>query len=73
MNNYHLYLYCFCMKVVLPTFILEKRSLLEMFADCMCHPDIFIRRVVYEECIDMILCMVIVCLDMNCSIDIKYM
>ncbi|XP_076471289.1 oxysterol-binding protein-related protein 11-like isoform X2 [Babylonia areolata] len=30
-------------KVVLPTFILEKRSLLEMFADCMAHPDIFLR------------------------------
>ncbi|KAL3842770.1 hypothetical protein ACJMK2_020756 [Sinanodonta woodiana] len=30
-------------KVVLPTFILERRSLLEMFADCMAHPDIFLR------------------------------
>ena len=30
-------------QVVLPTFILEKRSLLEMFADCMAHPDQFIR------------------------------
>lgn len=30
-------------KVVLPTFILEKRSLLEMFADCMAHPDLFLR------------------------------
>lgn len=30
-------------KVVLPTFILEKRSLLEMFADCMAHPDIFLK------------------------------
>ncbi|KAF6030802.1 OSBPL10 [Bugula neritina] len=30
-------------KVVLPTFILEKRSLLEMFADCMAHPDTFLR------------------------------
>nr|KAG5698631.1 hypothetical protein BaRGS_003145 [Batillaria attramentaria] len=29
-------------KVVLPTFILERRSLLEMFADCMAHPDIFL-------------------------------
>ncbi|WAR03629.1 OSB11-like protein [Mya arenaria] len=26
-------------KVVLPTFILERRSLLELFADCMAHPD----------------------------------
>lgn len=32
-----------CLKVVLPTFILEKRSLLEMFADCMAHPDLFLR------------------------------
>lgn len=30
-------------QVVLPTFILERRSLLEMFADCMAHPDIFVR------------------------------
>ncbi|XP_041366890.1 oxysterol-binding protein-related protein 11-like [Gigantopelta aegis] len=30
-------------KVVLPTFILEKRSLLELFADCMAHPDTFLR------------------------------
>ncbi|XP_070564872.1 oxysterol-binding protein-related protein 11-like isoform X2 [Ptychodera flava] len=30
-------------KVVLPTFILEKRSLLEMFADFMSHPDMFLR------------------------------
>ncbi|KAK2164135.1 hypothetical protein LSH36_68g05061 [Paralvinella palmiformis] len=29
-------------KVVLPTFILEKRSLLEMFADFFAHPDIFV-------------------------------
>ena len=28
-------------KIVLPTFILEKRSLLEMYADFMAHPDIF--------------------------------
>jgi hypothetical protein len=28
--------------VVLPTFILEKRSLLEMFADCMGHPQLFV-------------------------------
>ncbi|KAJ9586004.1 hypothetical protein L9F63_020342 [Diploptera punctata] len=32
-------------RVVLPTFILEKRSLLEMFADCMGHPHLFIRLV----------------------------
>ena len=30
-------------KVVLPTFILEKRSLLELFADCMAHPQLFLR------------------------------
>ncbi|XP_077866414.1 oxysterol-binding protein-related protein 11-like [Saccoglossus kowalevskii] len=30
-------------KVVLPTFILERRSLLEMFADFMSHPDMFLR------------------------------
>ncbi|ESN94811.1 hypothetical protein HELRODRAFT_87651, partial [Helobdella robusta] len=30
-------------KVVLPTFILERRSLLEMFADCMAHPALFIK------------------------------
>lgn len=28
-------------KVVLPTFILERRSLLEMFADFFAHPDAF--------------------------------
>lgn len=28
-------------KVVLPTFILEKRSLLEMYADFFAHPDMF--------------------------------
>ncbi|XP_072015596.1 oxysterol-binding protein-related protein 11-like isoform X2 [Amphiura filiformis] len=30
-------------RVVLPTFILEKRSLLEMYADFMAHPDMFVR------------------------------
>ncbi|XP_078334973.1 oxysterol-binding protein-related protein 11-like isoform X2 [Crassostrea virginica] len=30
-------------KVVLPTFILERRSLLEMFADCMAHPEMFLK------------------------------
>jgi hypothetical protein len=29
-------------RVVLPTFILEERSLLEMFADCMGHPQLFV-------------------------------
>ena len=28
-------------KIVLPTFILEKRSLLEMYAEFLAHPDIF--------------------------------
>lgn len=30
-------------KVVLPTFILERRSLLEMYADYFAHPDLFTR------------------------------
>lgn len=30
------------MQVVLPTFILEKRSLLEMYADFMAHPDLLL-------------------------------
>ncbi|XP_041358161.1 oxysterol-binding protein-related protein 9-like isoform X2 [Gigantopelta aegis] len=30
-------------KVVLPTFILERRSLLEMFADFFAHPDLFVK------------------------------
>ena len=29
-------------KIVLPTFILERRSLLEMFADFLAHPDLFV-------------------------------
>lgn len=29
-------------RVTLPTFILEKRSLLEMYADFMAHPDLFV-------------------------------
>jgi len=29
-------------KVVLPTFILERRSLLEMYADFFAHPDFFV-------------------------------
>ena len=29
-------------KIVLPTFILEKRSLLEMYADFLAHPDLFV-------------------------------
>ncbi|KAK7100042.1 oxysterol-binding protein-related protein 9-like isoform X2 [Littorina saxatilis] len=32
-------------KVVLPTFILERRSLLEMYADFFAHPDLFIQIV----------------------------
>eukprot|EP00105_Crassostrea_gigas_P005452 XP_011419068.1 PREDICTED: oxysterol-binding protein-related protein 9-like isoform X1 [Crassostrea gigas] len=32
-------------KVVLPTFILERRSLLEMYADFFAHPDLFVRIV----------------------------
>lgn len=30
-------------KVALPTFILEKRSLLEMYADYLAHPDLFLK------------------------------
>jgi oxysterol-binding protein-related protein 9/10/11 len=29
-------------KVALPTFILERRSLLEMYADYFAHPDVFV-------------------------------
>ena len=29
-------------RIVLPTFILERRSLLEMFADFIAHPDLFV-------------------------------
>lgn len=28
-------------RIVLPTFILEKRSLLEMYAEFLSHPDLF--------------------------------
>lgn len=35
-------------KVVLPTFILERRSLLEMYADFFAHPDLFSSIVDYE-------------------------
>lgn len=30
-------------KIPLPTFILERRSLLEMYADFFCHPDLFVK------------------------------
>lgn len=30
-------------RVVLPTFILERRSLLEMYADYFAHPDLFVK------------------------------
>ena len=30
-------------KITLPTFILERRSLLEMYADFFAHPDLFVR------------------------------
>ncbi|KAK7586239.1 hypothetical protein V9T40_004115 [Parthenolecanium corni] len=35
-------------KVVLPTFILERRSLLEMYADCFAHPDVFLKAAELE-------------------------
>lgn len=36
-------------KVVLPTFILERRSLLEMYADYFAHPDLFIKIAEFKE------------------------
>ncbi|XP_069794749.1 oxysterol-binding protein-related protein 9 isoform X13 [Narcine bancroftii] len=36
-------------KVVLPTFILERRSLLEMYADFFAHPDLFVSIVDHTE------------------------
>lgn len=36
-------------KVVLPTFILERRSLLEMYADFFAHPDIFVSIPDFED------------------------
>ena len=30
-------------RIVLPTFILERRSLLEMYAELFAHPDLFSR------------------------------
>lgn len=37
-------------KVVLPTFILERRSLLEMYADYFAHPDLFLKCVKRATC-----------------------
>lgn len=36
-------------KVALPTFILERRSLLEMYADYFTHPDQFVRYILYNK------------------------
>ncbi|CAG9804550.1 unnamed protein product [Chironomus riparius] len=36
-------------KVVLPTFILERRSLLEMYADYFAHPDLFIKIAEHKD------------------------
>ncbi|XP_073259098.1 oxysterol-binding protein-related protein 9-like [Porites lutea] len=36
-------------KVVLPTFILERRSLLEMYADFFAHPDLFVDIVNHND------------------------
>lgn len=36
-------------KVVLPTFILERRSLLEMYADYFAHPDLFLRIADFKD------------------------
>ncbi|MGH0176001.1 UNVERIFIED_CONTAM: hypothetical protein FKN15_076343 [Acipenser sinensis] len=37
-------------KVVLPTFILERRSLLEMYADFFAHPDLFVSTCLMHFC-----------------------
>lgn len=36
-------------KVVLPTFILERRSLLEMYADYFAHPDLFLKIADFKD------------------------
>lgn len=36
-------------KVVLPTFILERRSLLEMYADYFAHPDLFVKIADFKD------------------------
>lgn len=36
-------------KVVLPTFILERRSLLEMYADYFAHPDLFVNIADFKD------------------------
>ncbi len=41
--NFHLLIHLCHPQVVLPTFILERRSLLEMYADFFAHPDLFVR------------------------------
>jgi len=38
----------FFTQVVLPTFILERRSLLEMYADFFAHPDLFVRYLIFK-------------------------
>ena len=45
-------------KVVLPTFILERRSLLEMYADFFAHPDFFCKSVSVCLWLVVILCQV---------------
>lgn len=35
-------------RVVLPTFILERRSLLEMYSDYFAHPDYFLKYVIHH-------------------------
>lgn len=39
----------FFLQVVLPTFILERRSLLEMYADFFAHPDLFVRYLTLKQ------------------------
>ncbi|NWQ82463.1 OSB10 protein, partial [Columbina picui] len=45
-------------RVVLPTFILEKRSLLEMYANFMAHPDLFLSIAAGATPEDRIICFV---------------
>uniref|UniRef100_A0A287BIQ4 Oxysterol-binding protein n=2 Tax=Sus scrofa TaxID=9823 RepID=A0A287BIQ4_PIG len=45
-------------KVVLPTFILEKRSLLEMYADFMAHPDLLLAVTAGATPQDRVICFV---------------
>lgn len=41
--QFYIFFLYYILQVVLPTFILERRSLLEMYADFFAHPDLFVR------------------------------